>query len=436
MRLASPWTPRLTAAASPAEALSDALAEDILGGALQAGDRLPAHRDLAHVLGIGLGSVTRAYGMLERRGLVRSVRGRGTFVAHVEARRGAVIDLSRNVPPAVMTDRLLARTLSALARRADAGFFNDYPPPGGHEEHRRLMARWFARMGMEADPDHLLLTSGAHHALAVALDASGAEVVLTEAQTYPGLIQLARHRGLPLTGLAMDAEGLRPDALAAALAGRRAVLYLTPTLQNPTGATIGAARRAEIAALCRRHDALIIEDDVYSLDAALPPLAMLAPERTFYVNSLSKTLNPSLRIGGLVVPPALRGRATEALLATAVMVSPLGCAVMGQWLTDGTADIVLHAIAAEAGRRADLGRAILRDVPEGRGYHLWLPMPMAEALRVEEAAADLGILVTPPGSTAVSPQAGGGIRLCLGGPSLANLEIGLRGIEGVLRDAS
>ncbi|WP_220476892.1 GntR family transcriptional regulator [Massilia cavernae] len=153
MRLKSPWIPRLAAGpVAPSDQLVTALADDILEERLHTGDRLPPHRDLADTLGIGVGTVTKAYGILERRGLVRSVKGSGTFVALAQARRGPLIDLSRNAPPAVMSDRLLARTLMAIARRVDSGMFNDYPPLAGHDEHRRLLARWFARLGMDADP--------------------------------------------------------------------------------------------------------------------------------------------------------------------------------------------------------------------------------------------------------------------------------------------
>ena len=92
MRLQSPWEPRLSGGtASACDRLVAALSEDIIAGRLEVGARLPAHRDLAWRLSIGLGTVTKAYGILERRGLVRSVNGRGTFVAVTEARNGAVI---------------------------------------------------------------------------------------------------------------------------------------------------------------------------------------------------------------------------------------------------------------------------------------------------------------------------------------------------------
>ena len=117
--------------------------------------------DLADRLQIGLGSVTRAYALLERRGLTRSVRGRGTFVASQQAQAGEDIDLSSNAPPAAISARVLARTLTGIARSIDTDHFNFYAPPQGHLEHRRVLARWLQTLGLNVEPDHMVLTSSA-----------------------------------------------------------------------------------------------------------------------------------------------------------------------------------------------------------------------------------------------------------------------------------
>ena len=452
MRLRSPWQPRLAeGSGSPGERLAAALSQDILSGALEVGARLPAQRDLAWRLGIGLGTVTKAYALLERRGLLRSVRGSGSFVAATEARKGPLIDLSRNAPPSGVSERLLARTLAAVSRRLDADVFNAYPPVAGHARYRNEMARWFRRLGMEADPQCLLLAGGAQHALAVALSTlcGPGGTLLVEAQTYPGVLTLARHMGLRIVGVAMDGEGMLPDALDEILQGLRAdtsgiAVYLTPTMQNPTTGSMGRARREAIVAVCRARDAMLVEDDVYTLapEAEFPPLASLAPERVVYINSLSKTLNPSLRVGGLVVPLALVARTEAALHASGLMISPLGCVVMEQWVLDGTAEAIGTAIREEAARRRALAGAILgpamRDARHV-GYHVWLPLQAGRAAALETAARALGILVTPPASTAAAPgtpadEASCGVRLCLGAPAPDELETALRAIAGLVEN--
>lgn len=448
MLLQSPWRPHLSdAPGSPAERLVTALAGDIVEGRLEAGSRLPAHRDLAWTLKIGVGTVTKAYAVLERRGLTRSVKGRGTFVALVQAHKPAGIDLSFNQPPAMLSDRLLRRTLASIAKTVDPGLFTNYPPPLGHDEHRRLMAQWLKELGMPADPDRVVLTNGAQQALsvafAVALKPGG--TIFCETLTYPGVITLARFAGYKLVGVAIDGEGMIPAALEEALThrpkGKRSsLLYLLPTMQNPTTATMGAARRQEIAEICRRHGITVVEDDVYSLAPlpGCPPIATLAPERCFYVNSLSKTVSPGLRIGSLVVPPGQMERSVAALRATLLSVSPLSCAVMERWMADGTAETLRAAIRMEADRRTTLARTILGSAmrrPETAGFHIFLPMRRPDADRIAAAAAASGVAVTLPRAIAADRESEeSGLRLCLGGPSLPDLRAGLTRIATLLED--
>jgi len=109
----------------------------------------------------------------------------------------------------------------------------------------------------------------------------------------------------------MDARGMMPDGLEAALSSPqtgRALVYVTPTLHNPTTACMDSDRVHAIAQLCRRFDALVIEDGVYAGQSTINhTLAALIPERTFHVSSLSKIISPGLRIGALA-PPQLHSQ--------------------------------------------------------------------------------------------------------------------------------
>lgn len=444
MRLASPWSPRLSEEPGLThERLVTALEEDLADGRLPVGARMPAHRDLAYRLGIGLGTVTKAYSLLEKRGLVRSVRGRGMFVAGAEPNPSEIINLSVNTPPQMLGDGVLSATLAALARQMDADSFGRYRPPAGSTPHREAMAHWLAEHRLQVKADRLLLTNGAQHALAVALAATAGigGTVFTEALTYPGGILAARQNLQALKAVALDEEGLRPDALAAAFAahsGERRVVYLTPTLHNPTGVTMGLARRQEIVAVCRAHDATIVEDDVYSLftPAGLPALAELAPERTFYIAGFSKILSPGLRIGALAVPPATLQAAQDYLQATSSMASPLMCAIMERWIRDGTARAVGEAIRQEATERAAMAQAILGSSirpASGAGFHLWLPMSLADAASLAQRAAARGVMVTPPAAVMVDENdRAAGVRLCMGAPSREDLMRALRIIRSLL----
>ena len=448
MLLQSPWAPRLAnIEANAAERLVLALADDIIEGRLRGGDRLPAHRDLAWKLGIGLGTVTKAYAVLERRGLTRSVKGRGTFVAIHQAHNGQQIDLSSNVPPATLNARLLARTLTGIARKIDADHFNLYAPPGGHLEHRRVLARWLEALGLMVDPSHLVLTSGARQALSLAFDlACGPQgLILTERITYPGAIALARRKGYRMQGVEIDAEGMVPQALAQALGdaasiGSKAV-YLTPTLHNPTTATMPAQRRQRIVDICRQEGAWIIEDGVYAASApGLTPLAALAPERSFHVNGLSKSLGPGLQIGMLALPAAVSDVAQAFLQDLPMAPSALSCAVVEDWLTSGVITSIQRDLRHEAQRRSSLAVSLLGTselVTHPDAYNIWLPMQRDDADRFISAAAANGMKLTPPESMMVNREdQASGIRLCLGSPSFQELSNALALLAVLLRQRS
>lgn len=443
--LQSPWTPRLAdIEANAAERLVLALADDIIEGRLTGGDRLPAHRDLAWKLGVGLGTVTKAYSVLERRGLTRSVKGRGTFVALQEAHKDRQFGLSSNAPPATLNARILAKTLTGIARRIDADHINLYAPPAGHLEHRRILAHWLETLGLTVDPSHLVLTSGARQALALAFDlACGPKgLLLTERITYPGAIALARRKGYRMQGVEIDAEGMVPEALAAALAGTASrdgtAVYLTPTLHNPTTATMGTARRQVIADICRRAGVWIIEDGVYAASAeALPPLASLAPEISFHVNGLSKSLGPGLQIGVLALPAGLHDTAEDLLQDMPMAPSALSCAVVEDWLTSGIISSIQRDLRHEARRRSSLAISLLGTNQLGShpdAYNVWLPMERDAANRFAFAAAAMRIKLTPPESMLVNPDdPASGIRLCLGGPSFDDLTEALTLLAGLLK---
>ena len=446
MKLSSPWTPRLAPPPGLAhERLTAALAEDILSGEITVGARLPAHRDLSQRLGISLGTVTRAYEMLQRRGLARSEKGRGMFVNQsgaVETRR---IDLSVNLPPPVLTAPMLKALIGRVAAHVDAEHFTSYAPPAGLPAHRTLLARKLAdQRGLAFDPGRLLTTSGAQHAIFIALAAAPPGPVAIEEVTYPGALRAARMLDRELIAIPMDEQGIIPDALRAALAqpDPPRVLYVMPSMQNPTGALMEATRRREIVALARQSDLTLIEDDVYAVfaPAHLPALAQLAPERTLYVGSLSKSLAPGLRVGSLFVPARFMEACNHWLQATRSMADPLTGLIMEQGLSESLDNSVAQSIRAEAQRRCrlareKLGHSLARQKIDG--LHVWLPLPTARARDIVLAAARRDIVLAPPEAFMADRDAHqAGLRLCLGNVDYDQLELALDIIASLVTETA
>ncbi len=419
-------------------AIADLLARDIANGRLADGTRLPTHRELAEALGVAIGTVTRAYAEAERRGLVRGEVGRGTFVGPPPLRaataipgapRPDIVDLSLNVPvEGVVPD--LAAALRALARRPDVGDLLRYQPHAGTARHRAAGAAWAQRYGVEAEPEQVLVCAGAQHAMVTIFSALAkpGDRVLTESLTYPGMKALSQLLHLPLEGVAMDAEGLRVDALEDALvrSGAR-FLYCMPTIHNPTGGVLPAARRRAIAELARRYDVAIIEDDVHRFLAAdaPPPLAHFAPERTYHIAGTSKALAGGLRVAFVTAPRSAVEHVERSIWATTWMAAPVTAELAATWIEDGTADRVIVAQRREAEARQAIARAALRDLAgsghlralgDPRALHLWLELP--EPWRGESfarAALQRGVAIAPAelfavGRGAVPPA----VRLGLG----------------------
>ncbi len=453
MKLTSPWTPRLAPPPGLAhERLTAALAEDILAGIIPSGARLPAHRDLAHRLSISLGTVTRAYETLQRRGLANGQKGRGMFVnetrasegAREGARENARIDLSVNLPPPVLTAPMLKALLGRVAEKVDARQFNAYEAPAGRPSHRTLLARRLAdERGLAFDPDRLFVTSGAQHAIFIAIAAAPPGPLAIEEVTYPGALRAARMLGRELVPLAMDDEGVTPDSLRAALArpDPPRVVYLMPSMQNPTGALMQAARRREIADIARAADLTLIEDDVYAVFApALPALAQLSPERCFHVGSLSKSLAPGLRTGYLFAPEDTTEACNHWLQATRSMADPLSGLIMEQGLGEGLDRSVAQSIRAQAQTRCRMARERLGPwlAPQPvDGLHVWLPLPTARARDIVLAGARRDIHLAPPEAFMADPRApDAGLRICLGNAEPEQLAAALDVIAELLTQTS
>lgn len=424
------WTPTLRDDADTVSGrLLAALRRDIAEGRLTPGTRLPPHRELAHRLGIGIGTVTAVYGEAARQGLLTATVGRGSFVADnalPQRSNDGPIDLARNLPPLSSTQRRFAATVARLARRHDLNQFLDYAPPAGVEAHRRISATWLRRIGgpEEARSDRLVITSGGQQAMMLAIDSlcRPGDMIMTEAATYFGIRSIAQAGGYRMLGLAMDEEGLLPQALDRAAAQGARVLYTLPTLQNPTGRTMGGQRRAEIAEIARKRQLWIVEDDIYSAfsaGSAPPPLASYAPERCFYINGASKALAPGLRTGFLLVPDEAHLADVLRLIRARIYSPPaLGSLITCQWIEDGSADEIIaetHAEMLARNRMAveRLGRA-MSPPADPRCPHVWLPMPELEAERMAARAMRAGVELTPPSAPLVDPSTISGVRLCLG----------------------
>jgi 2-aminoadipate transaminase len=319
-----------------------------------------------------------------------------------------VISFARGVPaPECLPVEELADCARAVLL-ADGRTILSYGSPSGYEPLRAWIAE---RHGVESD--HVFVTNGGLQGFVFFAQrfCRRGERVLVEQPTYDRPLKILRELGAQIEPLAMDDEGLHPDALEAALAvgSKPAFLYTIPTFQNPSGRTLSADRRRRIVDIARAHELLVLEDDPYGLvrfeGEPQPSLLELdGGERVVYTSSFSKTVAPGLRVGYFILPSPLRAELEATSTSTYITPGLLGQAAIYEFTRRGNfdsnltrvrdllrarRDAMLEALEAELG-----STSATWSQPEG-GYFVWLDLPGVDAAELLGRSADAGVTFVP-----------------------------------------
>ncbi len=440
------WLPRLSPQAGPRFLqIADALQAAVADGSLTPGDRLPPQRQLAAQLDVDLTTITRAYDEARRRNLLEGRSARGTYVAAPKVELTSVLDLGMNTPPppdGVDFDDLLKQGLSQVLMRADNELLMTYHLGGGSDSDRQAGAAWLAPMFGTLDAAQVLVCPGAQAAIAASILAftEPGDVILAEPMTYPGLRAAAAQFSRRIVAVDTDRHGMIPALFEEACRRHQpALVYLNPTLQNPTAVTVPERRRKELASIARRCNVRIVEDDPYWLlaDAPPAPIATFAPEQVLYISTLSKCLTPGLRVAFVLIrKPEERERFLTALRSFALMVAPLTAALATQWILDGSAARLLAGVRQEASLRHRMARDVLagRYGGAGDGLHVWLALPSYwNSAQLALAADSEGIAVTPAEEFATGGASVNAIRISLGSiQDRGRLQAGLQRLSRLL----
>ncbi|MET9445142.1 PLP-dependent aminotransferase family protein [Streptomyces sp. NPDC006610] len=306
-----------------------------------------------------------------------------------------------------------------------------------------LAARTTAR-GLATGPDDLLVTTGSQQALsllAAALVEPG-DTVLVESPCYLAALQAFGLAGARIVAVPGDADGVDPQALAELVVSERPkLLYTVPTFQNPTGRTMPAARRAEVAAVAARHGLWIVEDDPYGElrfeGERVPWIAAHAEaaDRVVLLGSFSKVMAPGLRLGWLRAPEGLRRACAVAKQAADLHTPTVNQLAAARYLADRDLDAHVARVAGVYRERRDAMLAGLPDAlpagavwnrPEG-GMFLWVRLPEAydtAALLPRVVAHDVAYVPGAP-FYADAPDRST-LRLCFVTQTPAEIREGLR----------
>jgi GntR family transcriptional regulator/MocR family aminotransferase len=370
--------------------LEHALREAIRDGRLDAGTRLPSTRTLAVELGLARGTVSAAYDQLVAEGHLVAVRGSGTHVAElagqgVPAPPPHVPRLSNapGVPRASVGEQAQPKPLANNLRpgspdlshfpraawlRASRRALNDAPndafgygDPRGRIELRRALAEYLGRArGVLADPERIIIVSGAVQGLALLGQVLGG-VVAMEDPYIPLFHEVVRSHGAEVVPLPVDDDGARVDLLSGRT-GRDydgvGTVVVTPSHQYPIGSTLHPARRQALVEWACEGRRLVVEDDYdgeFRYDRQpVGAVQGMAPERTVYLGTASKTLGPGIRLAWMVLPERLVGPVTEAKRHADHQSESLGQLTLAEFIASHDYDRHIRAARLRYRRRRDL----------------------------------------------------------------------------------
>ncbi len=374
----------------------------IASGALPAGSKLPPQRNLAYDIGVTIGTIGRAYALVHERGLVAGEVGRGTYVLdRAETAPGNQPDpltialggtrtidapsdkirFDTTAAPDLGQGKAIGRILADIGEQqlAEISSYSRVFPQNWYEAGRR----WLSRNGWAPDTENIVPTLGAHAAAIAVISAisSPGDKIVFENLSYTQVSRSARILGRRTITVDSDEHGVIPDDFERLCSQQHPKLaFLMPTAHNPTLATMPHERRARIAEIARKHGVWLIEDDLYGgmTGDENPLLASLAPDRTFLISGLSKSVAAGIRGGWVACPPhfAQRIKVTHKMITGGLpFILAEACARL---VESGEAHDIRDACVTELAGRERLARETLQGFDFISHPHvpfIWLKLP-------------------------------------------------------------
>lgn len=413
----------------------------ILSGFLKDGEQLPSIRSLAKDLGISPMTIIKSYGELEKHGLATTIQGKGTFVNQrnnidkFNEKLGQLIKSNKsmestvagkdnyewqlafpdyivrsqfrynpnlsyandclNLSVASLNHRLLP-TATILKDAFDLfqsnpSLLSHYPPVQGDPEFRLVISNYLKPKDINASPENILITNGAQQAISLIASTfvGPGDIIIMEAPTYPGAIDLFKSRGAVILTVPVDEEGMRTDILMS-LCEKHApkLIYTMPIFHNPTGFSMSMKRKLELLDIAKYHNCIIVEDDpwseiTYTKNKIRSLKSLDTDGHVVYLKSVSKFLGPSYRLAAIIA----EGPILSSLIAAKAN-NDLGSSVLSQkilvdFMKSNKIENYLGKLNKQLIKRRDQVISLLKAhapadvtwaVPEG-GINLWIGLP-------------------------------------------------------------
>lgn len=460
--------------------ISAYLLDKIRSGAWPAGMRLAPQRELARQFGVNRSTIVTALGKLTALGLIEGKRGGGTLVVipksgdfgsqagnwndyieegthypnlptiqainRLEYERGLIRLGTGELAPELLPNAMMQSILADLAQQPHLPL--SYEEPLGSLQLRTAISHHLSKIGIDAAPDSILITSGSLQGLqliALGLLPRGSTILL-EKPSYLYSIHSFQSAGVKFSGLPMDERGVLTESITPEVQrSAAAMLYSIPTFHNPTGILMDAGRRQELMTVTSSVGLPILEDAAYQelwLDTPPPlPLKALDNEgRVLYLGTLSKSASPGLRIGWVVGPEPVVRRLADIKMQSDYGASSLSQLAAAKWLESGYHDLHCHTLRQELRKRRSAVLDILRthftdlaswNNPAG-GFYIWLslhkPLPLQQLFK---RALQAGLLLNT--GDLYDRHDGRHLRLSYAYAPLSELEAGLITLSEVIQ---
>ncbi len=365
----------------------------IVSRAMPKGERLPATRELAGLLGLNRTTVSAAYDLLINDGLISGQVGRGSFVTHQPSSGSSRLNWRDLLTPGLAAPAFVADSeISFVASRpsellfpledfrntcqevitsGEAANILQLGTPAGYAPLRRYLLDTARQEGAAQATDDIVITSGCQQALDLIQRSlvSPGDGVAIEDPVYPGLKNAFAAGGARLIPVPVGRDGVDLEAVARMLKSERPrLLVITSSFQNPTGTSIPAAARASLIRLAQEYRVILVENDIYGdlryEGERIPTLKQLdATGDTILLRSFSKTAFPGLRVGWIIAPREVTRRVAEAKQWCDLHTDQLSQAVLLRFCESGR-------LASHRARMLTAGQERLRAVIEACSRHL------------------------------------------------------------------
>jgi DNA-binding transcriptional MocR family regulator len=390
-----------------------------------------------------------------KRGLVGGEVGRGSFVrgsprdlldfGKLRPLQRNAISLEDNVPPILpdLDNEMLKKALNALRLRHGLARQLNLDWHHNAERQANIGQSWFDLAGINSVVEEIHVCTSVQAAMCAAITAfvGPGEAILAPTLSHPGIVSLCQRLNRQLIPVDMDDEGLVPQALERAIRQTRGrMLYIQPTMQSPTTATLSPARRKQIGRIAQRHDVLVLEDDsdVFLLES--PPQSILAsaPDHVIFLGDTSRAFGLGARLCFAHCPVRLQRAFSLALSATMWMAVPLLGEIIGYWMRTNDGRSIITRRRQELRLRNTTAKRALRGLPirqHEHSHHLWISTRSnAASDRLVSNCLQRGVLINSSEWFEVAGTNTHGLRLCLGAAlSIDELRSAMRVVAKVLR---